>query len=48
MYLDNLFKLNRSINGRHMLRAMAMSSLEREKEESREGNIVFGSGSGDD
>jgi len=48
MYLDNLFKLNRSINGRHMLRAMAMSSLEREKEQSQENNIVFGSGSGDD
>ena len=48
MYLDNLFKLNRSINGRHMLRAMAMSSLEREKEQSQENNIVFGSGGGED
>ena len=46
LFLNNLFKLNRSINGRHMTRAMAMSQIEKEKEEARENSIVFGSGSG--
>lgn len=44
LFLDNLFKLNRSVGGKHLLRAMAMSQLEREKEESRENSIIFGGG----
>ena len=44
LYLDNLFHMKRSIGGLHMSRAMAMSSVERDKEESRDNSIVFGGG----
>ena len=47
MYLNNVFRLNRSIGGKHMMRALAMTQIERESEEAQEKNIVFGSGSGD-
>ncbi len=45
LFLNNLFHLKRSVGGRHLLRAMAVSQIEREKEEAREGNIIFGGGS---
>ena len=44
LYLDNLFKLNRSIGGKHLMRAMAMSQIEKEKEEAKDNQIIFGSG----
>jgi len=44
LYLDNLFKLNRSIGGKHMMRAMAMSQIEKEREEAKDNQIIFGSG----
>ena len=46
IFLNNVFRLNRSIGGRHMMRALAMSQIERESEEAQEKNIIFG-GPGD-
>lgn len=42
MFLDNIERLKRSIGGKHLMRAMAMSQIEKEKEEARENSIVFG------
>jgi hypothetical protein len=47
LFLDNLFKLNRSIGGKHMMRAMAMSQIEKEREEAKENAIIFGGGGSD-
>ena len=47
LFLDNLFKLNRSIGGKHMMRAMAMSQIEKEREEARDQAIIFGGGGGE-
>jgi hypothetical protein len=47
LFLDNLFKLNRSIGGKHMMRAMAMSQIEKEREEAKDNAIIFGGGSSD-
>jgi len=42
MFLDNIERLKRSIGGKHLMRAMAMSQIEKEKEEARENSVVFG------
>lgn len=42
LYLDNAEKLKRSLGGAHLFRAMAMSQVEKEKEEARENNVIFG------
>ena len=42
MFLDNFEKLKRSIGGKHMMRAMAMSQIEKDREEAKENSIVFG------
>jgi hypothetical protein len=44
MFLNNVFRMNRSIGGKHLLRALAMSQIERESEEAHEKSIIFGSG----
>lgn len=42
VFLDNAEKLKRSVGGAHLMRAMAMSSIERDKDEARENSVVFG------
>ena len=44
IFLDKMFGLNRSIGGKHLLRALAMSQIEKEREEAKDNQIIFGSG----
>jgi len=44
MFLNNMFKLNRSVGGKHLLRALAMTQIQRESEEAQERAVVFGGG----
>jgi hypothetical protein len=48
MYLNNVFKLSRSMGSKYLMMALAMSQIERESEDARDKNIIFGGGNSED